>query len=114
MYALLPGLIGLTFAIAVAAAEKETTLTGDFTCGGCVLKQDKKCQAAMQVKAGDKTVTYVVSGDVCNRVVNDLWQKEKVNICAQRVKASATGLVKNVDGKLVLVASTINTKLPKN
>jgi hypothetical protein len=55
--------MGLLFAVTlcVRAAEKEdkeVTLKGTITCAKCDLKDSKECQTVIQVKDGDKTVTY--------------------------------------------------------
>jgi len=37
---------------------KEVTLKGTILCAHCVLKEGTECQTAIQVKEGDKLVTY--------------------------------------------------------
>jgi hypothetical protein len=41
-----------------AADKKEVKLTGKILCAKCALGESKKCQTAIQVKQGGKTVTY--------------------------------------------------------
>jgi hypothetical protein len=41
-----------------AGDQKQVTLKGTILCAKCALKEAKKCQTAIQVKEGDKTVTY--------------------------------------------------------
>ena len=41
-----------------AGDQKEATLKGTILCARCALKESKKCQNAIQVKEGGKTVTY--------------------------------------------------------
>jgi len=57
-------LVAFGLAVAVQAADKaeetkkEVTLKGTILCAKCALKETKKCQTAIQVKEGGKTVTY--------------------------------------------------------
>ena len=41
-----------------AQEKKETTLKGTIVCAMCALKETQKCETAIQVKDGDKLVTY--------------------------------------------------------
>src|SRR6516165_89915 len=41
-----------------AGDRKQVTLKGTILCARCALKESKKCQTAIQVKEGGKTVTY--------------------------------------------------------
>jgi hypothetical protein len=41
-----------------ASEKKEVTLTGKILCARCELKEGKRCQTVIQVKEGDKEVTY--------------------------------------------------------
>src|SRR3954464_11564374 len=41
-----------------AEEKKEGKLKGMILCAKCALKETKKCQTAIQVKEGGKTVTY--------------------------------------------------------
>jgi Family of unknown function (DUF6370) len=43
-----------------AQEQKEVTLKGTILCAKCSLKQETKCTTAVQVKDGDKTVTYLL------------------------------------------------------
>ena len=40
------------------AKDKEVTLNGTILCAHCALKEGTECKTALQVKEGDKTVTY--------------------------------------------------------
>lgn len=97
--ALLAFITPSTFA-AEKAAEKEVTLKGDGKCGKCALKETKECQNVVQVKEGDKTVTYYL-------VANDVSKKFHENLCEDTKKISVTGKVKEVDGKKQIEASKI-------
>src|ERR1041385_5103323 len=76
------------------------TITGDGKCGKCALKETKECQNTVQVKEGDKTVTYYL-------VQNDVSKEFHEHICKGAKKVKATGTVKEVDGKKQLTATKI-------
>lgn len=46
--------------VATAEDKKETKLTGTLMCGKCSLKMTPKCSNVLQVKEGDKTVSYIL------------------------------------------------------
>jgi hypothetical protein len=58
--ALLACPLTLLLAMSLTGQEtgKEVTLKGTILCAQCALKEATKCQNAIQVKEGDKTVTY--------------------------------------------------------
>jgi RecG-like helicase len=89
----------MTFALPARAAD-EKTITGEGKCAKCALKETKSCQNAIQVKEGDKTVTYYLAH-------NDVSKKFHENICQETKKVKATGTVKEVDGKLELTPTKI-------
>jgi hypothetical protein len=49
--------VGVTLADEPA---KEVKLTGTLMCGKCSLKMTPKCSNALQVKEGDKVITYII------------------------------------------------------
>jgi hypothetical protein len=85
------------------AADKEVTITGKGVCAKCELKEAKKCQNAIQVEKGGKTVTYYL-------VDNDVSKSFHKNICQESEEVTATGTVKKVDGKMELTATKIAKK----
>ena len=92
---------GLTMTLAFKArAADEKTITGEGKCGKCALKETKECQNVVQVKEGDKTVTYYL-------VHNAVSKKFHENICEETKKVKATGTVKEVDGKMQLTPTKI-------
>jgi hypothetical protein len=46
--------------VAVKAADEPKTLKGTLVCAKCTLGEADKCTNALQVKEGDKTVTYLI------------------------------------------------------
>ena len=76
----------------VRAEHHEKTLKGEGLCAKCELKETEKCQTAIRVKDGDKTVIYSAKD---NKVAQDFHK----HVCTETVKVVATGEVKEADGK---------------
>jgi hypothetical protein len=94
----------LLFVRAARAADDTKTITGEAMCAKCELGLQDKCQTVIQVKEGDKTVSYYLAA-------NDVAKAFHSNICkAPAADVTATGTVATVDGKQVLTASTIDLK----
>src|SRR6267142_3156530 len=92
---------GLAMALTLKArAADEKTITGEGKCAKCALKETKECQNAIQVKAGDKTVTYYLAA-------NDVSKEFHGKLCKETKQIKATGTVKEVDGKMQLTATKI-------
>jgi hypothetical protein len=93
---------GLMMCIAtpVLAADKKVTVTGEGKCAKCALKEGDQCQSVIQAQEGGKTVTYYLAE---NKVSNDFHH----NVCKETQKVTATGTVKEENGKTVLTASKI-------
>ncbi len=89
-------------ALSLSAAAKEVTLTGEGKCAKCALKKADKCQNVVEVKDGDKKVTYYLSGDASNK-----FHKE---ICGETKKVEVTGEVSEKDGQKWLAVSKITAK----
>jgi hypothetical protein len=92
------GVFALVVAPAVAADDKkkETKLEGELVCPKCVLKEADKCGNALQVKDGDKKITYYL---------DDKGAKEEYHkaCCTKAAKATITGgEVTEKDGKKTL------------
>jgi hypothetical protein len=76
-----------------AEDKKEVTLKGTILCAKCALKEAKMCQTAIQVKEGDKTVTYYLL---------DKGNKESYHeaVCGgDRKEGTVTGVVSEKEGK---------------
>ena len=88
-----PGLLFVS-ADAPAPAGKEVRLTGTLVCAKCKLKLDgvKACTNALQVKEGEKTVTYLL---------DDKGMEEEYHECGKGEKpgVTVTGSVAEKDGK---------------
>jgi hypothetical protein len=83
------------------AADEAKTITGEAKCAACLLKEKSDThQTAIQVKEGEKMVTYYL-------VANDVSKKVDDKVCEKPEKVTATGTVKTVDGKLQFTATKI-------
>jgi hypothetical protein len=101
--ALTTGLVGLflfAFAAPAFADDKEVTITGEGKCAACLLKEGDKHQTVIETKEEGKTVKYYVAD-------NEVAKKFPADVCTGAKKVTATGTVKEVDGKKVLTASKI-------
>jgi len=96
------GLALLALAVPTFAAEdsKEVTITGEGKCAKCSLKETEKCQNVIEAKEDGKTVKYYVTQNETAKEFHD-------NICKEPKKVTATGTVKEVDGKKELTVSKI-------
>jgi hypothetical protein len=96
----LAGLLVAALAAPAFAADKEVTITGEGKCAKCALKETDKCQNAIQTQEDGKTVTYYVAQ---NKVSKDFHE----NLCKETQKVTATGTVKEENGKKVITVSKI-------
>lgn len=90
-----------------AKAAKEVTLTGTMVCAKCGLKEAgiKKCTNAIQVKEGDKTVTYFLDDQGNGESYHE-------GLCGGGTKegAKVTGTVSEKDGKKWVKVTKIEEK----
>jgi hypothetical protein len=93
-------LLTLAYATSVYADDKEVTVTGEGKCAKCLLKEADACQNVIQVSENGKTVNYYLAK-------NDVSENFHKNLCKKAEKVTATGTVKEVDGKKELTAKTI-------
>lgn len=90
-------LLAATLAFAAFAEDKQVTVTGDGQCGKCSLKETAKCQNT--IKTADGKTYYLTD----NQVSKDFHD----NVCKETKKITATGTVKEVDGKMQLTPTKI-------
>ena len=87
--------------------EKETKLTGTLVCAKCKLKAEgvKKCTNALQVKEGEKTVTYLLEDKGNGETYHE-------DVCGggEKANVSVTGKVSEKDGKKWVKPSKVETK----
>lgn len=94
-------LAGLLAIPAFAAdKDKEVTVTGEGKCAKCALHSADKCQNVIETAENGKTVTYYLAQ---NKTSKDFHE----NLCKNSEKVTATGTVKEEDGKKVLTVSKI-------
>jgi hypothetical protein len=96
----LAALLVTVLATTAVAASKEVTITGEGTCAKCGLHETDKCQTVIQAQEDGKTVTYYLAQ---NKVSKNFHE----NVCKEAHNVTATGTVKEKDGKKVLTASKI-------
>jgi len=103
LFTSIAGLLLLPLATPSFAADegKEVTITGEGKCAKCALKESDKCQNVIEATENGKTVKYYLAD---NKVSKDF---HKENLCKESKKVTATGTVKEVDGKKELTASKI-------
>jgi hypothetical protein len=80
---------------------KEVSLKGTILCAKCVLKETKTCTTAIQVKEGDKTVTYYL---------DDKGHKEDYHekVCGgDKAEGSVTGVVTEKDDRKYIKPSKV-------
>lgn len=97
---------GVSAARAAAQDETAKTIKGEAKCAKCALKRQDTCQTVLQVKEDDKVLDYYL---VDNAVAKVFHKK----ICENPAKATATGTVKTVNGKLQLTAKKIELEPAK-
>lgn len=85
--------------------DKAVTLEGSATCAKCDLGKEEKCATVLQVKDGDKTETYYITGEP---------EKEfHKKVCKSAKDAKATGKVSEKDGKKMLEVTSIEVVTKK-
>ena len=82
------------------AAEDSVTITGEGKCAKCALKETKECQNVIQTEKDGRTVSYYL-------VANDVSKEFHGKLCKETKKITATGTVKEVDGKMQLTPTKI-------
>jgi hypothetical protein len=93
-------LFAVTLCVRAAEKEdKEVTLKGTITCAKCDLKLEgvKDCATVIQVKDGDKTITYFFDADSSKAAMKE--------ICKAAKKGSVKGTVAEKDGKKTITVS---------
>jgi hypothetical protein len=89
-----------SFVTSVVAAD-EQTIKGEALCAKCELHETEKCQTAIRVKEDGKDVIYYA-------VNNDVAKKFHKTVCQSTAKVTATGTVKEKDGKKMITLTKID------
>ena len=87
-------------ATSLRAEDKAVTLTGEGKCAKCALKIADKCQNVIEVKNGDKTTIYYLTGDVSKAFHSD-------NLCSGSKQITVTGTPSEKDGKMMVAVTKI-------
>jgi Family of unknown function (DUF6370) len=85
--------------IAIAADDKEVTISGTITCAKCDLKKEKACATVIVEKKGDKETVYYFD--------TDSHKKNHKMVCTEAKKGSVTGVVADKDGKKTITVKTV-------
>ena len=87
--------------LAADTTGKEVTITGNAVCAKCTLHEGDKCQTVIQAEVAGKAVNYYVTP-------NDVSKAFHKNVCTgPGEKVTATGTIKEKDGKEMLTLSKI-------
>lgn len=89
----------LTLGFAATGFAKDISVTGEGKCAKCALKKSDSCQNVVEVKDGDKTTLYYLTGDVSKG-----FHK---NLCSSTAKVKVSGEVSEKDGKQEIKVSKI-------
>lgn len=81
-------------------SAKEKTITGEGKCLKCALHESDSCQNVIETTEHGKKVTYYLAK-------NDTSKGFHKNICKEPAKVTATGKVKEVDGKKEMTVSKL-------
>ncbi len=81
-------------------ADEEIKVTGEAKCAKCALKEADQCQTVIETDKEGKKVTYYLAD-------NPLAKEFHKNICKGAKKVTASGTVKEVDGKQQLTVTKI-------
>lgn len=92
--------VAMAMSAFAADSSKEITITGEGMCAKCALHETDKCQNAIQTTVDGKKVTYYLTD---NKVSKEFHK----NLCKENQKVTATGKVKEKDGKMMLTVSKI-------
>jgi hypothetical protein len=108
----LSALLGLVCVVVIAAglqadapAGTKVKLEGKLVCGKCTLKECDKCTNVLQVKKGDKTISYFLK-DKGNK---EAYHK---NCCTPNssIDASVEGTCVETDGKKWVTPTKVTVK----
>jgi hypothetical protein len=92
--------VAFVSSVALVWAAEEKTITGEGQCAKCSLGETKTCQNAVVADEGGSKVTYYL-------VHNAVSKKFHKNVCQSVKKVTATGEVKDENGKRMMTPSKI-------
>ena len=96
----LAGLCFLALVSFARAIDETKTVTGEGKCAMVDMKTGSMCQTVIQVTDGKTTTLYYVAD-------NEVAKKFHPQICGHPQKVTATGTIKNWNGKLEITPSKL-------
>src|SRR6266545_6442611 len=90
-------LLSAVTAVRTFAVDQNVTIIGEAKCAKCMLKEGKECQTVIQTEKDGKTLTYYLSDTEASKPFHK-------KVCEQSKKVTATGTVKEANGKMELAA----------
>ena len=99
LFTSIAGVVLIGLATPTFAAD-EVNLSGTAKCAKCALKETAKCQTVIETEKDGKPVKYYVANNAVAKAFHE-------NVCQDTKKVTATGTVKEVDGKMELTPSKI-------
>lgn len=105
MKKILAAFIATAFLVALVTSARadEVTIKGEAVCTKCELHETAKCGTAIRVKEDGKDVVYYAEK-------NDVAKNFHKTICQAPAKVTATGSVKEKDGKKWIKLSKIEVE----
>ena len=95
-------ILSVAFSLPLLADNQEITLEGTGLCAKCSLGEAEKCTNALQVKGKDgKLKTYLLTKNLEHGAYFCQGKTENLLV---------TGVVKNEDGKLLIVPTAVKEK----
>ncbi len=88
------------FCSGVVLAADAVTKTGEGKCAKCALKEADTCQNVVEVEEDGKTVKYYLAHEGASK-------KYHGTVCKKTVKTTATGEVKEENGKKIMTATKV-------
>jgi hypothetical protein len=93
--------VGLASGLLAQDKSKEVTLKGTILCAHCALKEGTECKTALQVKEGDKTVTYYLD----DKGMDESYHEP---VCGgARKEGTVVGTVREQNGKKFIKPSKV-------
>jgi hypothetical protein len=91
----------LASALVAQDKSKEVTLKGTILCAHCALKEGTECKTALQLKEGDKTVTYYLD----DKGMDESYHEP---VCGgARKEGTVVGVVREQNGKKYIKPSKV-------
>ena len=98
------GIVALSAAVADDKKDETKTVEGKLVCTKCTLSETKACGHAVQVKEGDKTVTYFLDAKAGKEL------HKEVCPAGSELDVKVTGKFSEKDGKKLLTEAKVEKK----